>query len=142
MILADNTSKAVVFTQYLGNLEVISEELASRGIKFARVDAMMKQHQRADNIMSFTDDPTTKVLLLSMKAGAAGLNLVVANHCFLLDPALNSGKRADPLVYLHEYELKLGVFFFSGRGTSHRSPASHWPDSSCHSEKANHQGFC
>lgn len=111
MILTDNTSKAVVFTQYLGNLDVISEELASRGIKFARVDAMMKQHQRADNIMSFTDDPTTKVLLLSMKAGAAGLNLVVANHCFLLDPALNSGKRADPLVNLHEYELKLGVFF-------------------------------
>lgn len=92
MIVKDNTSKAVVFTQYLGNLEVIGEELASRGIKFAQVDAKMKQHQRADNIMSFTDDPTTKVLLLSMKAGAAGLNLVVADHCFLLDPALNSGK--------------------------------------------------
>lgn len=92
MIVNDSTSKAVVFTQYLGNLDLISEELARRGIKFARVDAMMKQHQRADNIQSFTEDPSTKILLLSMKAGAAGLNLVVANFCFILDPALNSGK--------------------------------------------------
>ena len=36
----------------------------------------MKQHQRADNIINFTDDTSTKVLLLSMKAGSAGLNLV------------------------------------------------------------------
>lgn len=79
MIVKDNTSKAVVFSQYLGTLDIVSEELARRGVKFARVDAMMKQHQRADSLISITIDPSTKVLLLSMKAGAAGLNLVVAN---------------------------------------------------------------
>jgi SNF2 family DNA or RNA helicase len=26
----------------------------------------------------------------SSAAGAAGLNLMVANHCFLMDPAMNS----------------------------------------------------
>ena len=27
---------------------------------------------------------------ISFAAGAAGLNLMVANHCFLMDPAMNS----------------------------------------------------
>ncbi|KAL7550676.1 hypothetical protein ACHAWF_013896 [Thalassiosira exigua] len=101
MIKQDGTSKAVVFSQYLGTLELASEELAGRGIKFSRVDAMMKQHQRADNIISFTQDPSTKVLLLSMKAGAAGLNLVCANYCFIVDPALNSAAEEQAIDRLH-----------------------------------------
>jgi len=101
MIMRDPTAKAVVFSQYLGTLSLASEELTGRGVKFARVDAMMKQHQRADNIISFTEDPTVKVLLLSMKAGAAGLNLVVANHCFLMDPALNSAAEEQAIDRLH-----------------------------------------
>ena len=61
----------------------------------------MKQHQRADNIASFTNDPSTKVLLLSIKAGAAGLNLVVANHCFLMDPCLNSAAEEQAIDRVH-----------------------------------------
>ncbi|KAL7541871.1 hypothetical protein ACHAXR_011300 [Thalassiosira sp. AJA248-18] len=101
MIKQDSTAKAVVFSQYLGTLNLASEELTRRGIKIARVDAMMKQHQRADNIISFTKDPSTKVLLLSMKAGAAGLNLVVANYCFLMDPTLNSAAEEQAIDRLH-----------------------------------------
>ena len=55
MIGQDSTAKAVVFSQYLGTLTRVGEELMGRGIKFARVDATMKQHQRADNIINFTD---------------------------------------------------------------------------------------
>jgi len=101
MIRKDNTSKAVVFSQYIGTLDMASQELAGRGIKFARVDAMMKQHQRADNIAAFANDPSTKVLLLSMKAGAAGLNLVVANYCFLMDPAMNSAAEEQAIDRIH-----------------------------------------
>ena len=87
--------------------------MMARGINFVRVDGTMQQYQRADSIQSFTNDPQTVVLLLSMRgkhsgdlvllivrfmwpshiffaAGAAGLNLMVANHCFLMDPAMNS----------------------------------------------------
>lgn len=118
MTQKDPTSKAVVFSQFLGTLNVIGEEMTIRGVAFARVDGMMKQHHRADAINSFTTDPKTKVLLLSMRgkkkcslvlrvvlvstrvpnislasfhtAGAAGLNLMAANYCFLMDPAPNS----------------------------------------------------
>ena len=33
---------------------------------------------------------TTYCFIRSFAAGAAGLNLMVANHCFLMDPAMNS----------------------------------------------------
>jgi len=101
MIKHDATAQAVVFSQYIGTLDIISEELTGRGIKFARVDGMMKQHQRADNIARFTTNPSTKVLLLSMKSGAAGLNLVNANHCFIMDPALNSAAEEQAIDRLH-----------------------------------------
>lgn len=63
----DPTSKAVVFSQYLGSLDVAGQEIAARGIAWVRVDGMMKQHQRADAIDSFTNEPNTRVLLLSMR---------------------------------------------------------------------------
>jgi len=67
MTQKDPTSKAVVFSQFLGTLNVIGEEMTIRGVNFERVDGMMKQHHRADAIQSFTTDPKTKVLLLSMR---------------------------------------------------------------------------
>lgn len=63
----DPTSKAVVFSQYLGTLDVAGQEMVARGINFARVDGTMQQHQRADAIHSFTNDQETIVLMLSMR---------------------------------------------------------------------------
>lgn len=63
----------------------------------------MKQYQRADNISNFTTDPETKVLLLSMRAGAAGLNLMAANYCFLMDPATNAAIEEQAIDRIHRY---------------------------------------
>ena len=67
MMRKDKTNKAVVFSQFLGTLDVAGQEMVARGINFARVDGMMKQHHRADAIQSFTNDPNVRVLLLSMR---------------------------------------------------------------------------
>jgi len=97
----DPTSKCVVFSQFLGTLDIVQQELTARGVKFSRVDGNMKQYQRADNIHSFTHEPEVKVLLLSMRAGAAGLNLMAANHCFLMDPATNSAIEEQAIDRIH-----------------------------------------
>ena len=34
-------------------------------------------------------DPPTTIFLLSMRAGAVGINLTQANHVFIMDPCLN-----------------------------------------------------
>jgi SNF2 family DNA or RNA helicase len=67
MIQKDPTSKCVVFSQFLTTLDVAGQEMTARGLTFARVDGGMKQHQRADSILSFTSDPNTRILLLSMR---------------------------------------------------------------------------
>ena len=71
----DPTAKAVVFSQFLGTLDVAGQEMAVRGVNYARVDGMMKQYQRADAIQSFTNDPNTRVLLLSMRGKRYELKL-------------------------------------------------------------------
>ena len=101
MSQTDATSKCVVFSQFLGTLDIAGQELTARGIKFARVDGNMKQYQRADAIHSFTNEPEVCVLLLSMRAGAAGLNLMAANYCFLLDPATNSAIEEQAIDRIH-----------------------------------------
>ena len=75
MIQKDPTSKAVVFSQFLGTLDVAGQEMSVRDINYARVDGMMKQYQRADAIQGFTNDPNTRVLLLSMRGKLYELKL-------------------------------------------------------------------
>ena len=90
MLDKDPKSKCVVFSQYLGALDIASEELQVRGIRFVRIDGKMEQHKRADALLDFSSNPNTRVFFLSMRAGAAGLNLIAADHCFILDAPMNS----------------------------------------------------
>jgi DNA repair protein RAD5 len=87
---ANPKSKCVVFSQYEGVLDVASEELLGRGIAFARIDGNSKQYERADALLEFSSNPDTTVFLLTMRAGAVGLTLTSADHCFILDIAQNS----------------------------------------------------
>lgn len=49
----------------------------------------MSAEARNDAIMRFTDKPNTKIMLISLKAGNAGLNLVAASRVIILDPFWN-----------------------------------------------------
>lgn len=101
MMTRDASSKGVVFSQFLGSLDIAAAELRSRGVKFVRVDGNMKQHQRADALVDFESDPQVRVFLLSMRAGASGLNLVAADHCFILDPPQNSAMEEQAIDRVH-----------------------------------------
>src|ERR1043165_7652655 len=49
----------------------------------------MLRSQRERVINDFNNNPNIKVFLISLKCGSMGLNLVVANRCFLMDPWWN-----------------------------------------------------
>ena len=86
-------SKCVVFSQFGAVLDVAAEELGRAGIRFVRVEGCRKGYQRdqrADAVLDFSADPGVRVLMLSMRAGAAGLNLIAADHCFIMDAVINS----------------------------------------------------
>jgi len=49
----------------------------------------MSAGQRNQAVLDFTDKPECKVMLVSLKAGNAGLNLVAASQVIILDPFWN-----------------------------------------------------
>ncbi|TNY23571.1 SNF2 family N-terminal domain-containing protein [Rhodotorula diobovata] len=90
--------KSLVFSQWTSHLDRIEAVLHEEGITTCRFDGSMRQDKRADVIRSFTtpnktavagsadDKENPMVMLLSLKAGALGLNLTVASQVFLMDP--------------------------------------------------------
>jgi SNF2 family DNA or RNA helicase len=88
---SDLTSKCLVFTQFKASMAWLSSELPKRGFDFRSLDGSMSQKEREEALLAFRDDPPTTVFLLSVRAGAVGINLTEANHVFLMEPLLNPG---------------------------------------------------
>lgn len=82
--------KTVVFSQFTSMLDLVSTAFEKEKIQTLRIDGSVSQTQRAEVLKSFADDDelapgTANVLLVSLKAGGVGLNLVSAAHAILLD---------------------------------------------------------
>ena len=83
--------KTIVFSSFTSFLDLIEVPLAQdeRLSNYTRYDGSMTARDRNEAVMRFTDDPECRVILVSLKAGNAGLNLTVANHVVILDPFWN-----------------------------------------------------
>ncbi|KAG2441423.1 hypothetical protein HYH02_010011 [Chlamydomonas schloesseri] len=86
---ADPTAKALVFTQFSQALEWLKPRLQAEGFGHRTITGDMPPKRRTEAITSFQNDPSTCVFLLSVRAGAVGINLTAANHVFLLEPCMN-----------------------------------------------------
>lgn len=76
------------FTSFLDLLEVPLSQHPDFGV-YTRYDGSMTPHDRNEAVLNFTDNKHCKVMLVSLKAGNAGLNLTAANHVIILDPFWN-----------------------------------------------------
>jgi len=76
----DPTAKCLIFTQFKPTLDLVCKELPQRGFAFRTLTGDMSQQQREEALLSFRDDPPTTVFVLSIRAGAVGINLTEANH--------------------------------------------------------------
>lgn len=79
--------KILVFSQFVGMLELIKKELQERGISFAYLTGQTKNREAV--VASFQDNPDIRVFLISLKAGGVGLNLTQADYVYLVDPWWN-----------------------------------------------------
>jgi len=57
----------------------------------------------------FKSNPNIHVFLISLKAGGVGLNLVVANHAFLVDPWWNPAVEEQAVERIHRIGQKKPV---------------------------------
>jgi hypothetical protein len=80
------TDKAIVFSQFNSTIGWLKAWLVSNGFAFRSIEGSMERERRARAIASFQKDPPTTVFLISLRAGAVGINLTAANKVFLMEP--------------------------------------------------------
>lgn len=86
--LLQNNHQALVFSQYVEYLKIVSQELATRNIAYQYLDGSTPAPMRKKQVQDFQEGKSP-LFLLSLKAGGSGLNLTAADYVIHLDPWWN-----------------------------------------------------
>jgi len=82
-----NNHKVLVFSQFVGMLNLVKERLVQEAIHFEYLDG--KTGNREQKVNNFQKNDLIRVFLISLKAGGTGLNLTEADYVYLIDPWWN-----------------------------------------------------
>ena len=86
----DNQEKVLIFSQWTSLLDLLEIPIDDAGYGYRRYDGSMNAKMRADAVDDFKDDrKNVRLMLVSLKAGNAGLNLNMASQVIILDPFWN-----------------------------------------------------
>lgn len=81
----DTTVKVLIFSQWTSMLDLVEIPLRAEGFTFLRLDGSLTQRDREQVLRRFANDASARIMLISLKAGGVGLNLVSASVVFLVD---------------------------------------------------------
>lgn len=81
--------KTIIFSQFTSLLDLLEVPISREGWNYRRYDGSMSSTARNDAVLDFTDKKECKIMLVSLKAGNAGLNLVAASQVIIFDPFWN-----------------------------------------------------
>lgn len=81
--------KTIIFSQFTSLLDLLEVPIARRGWNYRRYDGSMRPPDRNAAVLDFTDQHDCKIMLVSLKAGNSGLNLVAASQVIVFDPFWN-----------------------------------------------------
>ena len=79
----DPTEKTIVFSQFTSLLDLLEIPISKAGFSYRRYDGGMSASKRNQALIDFQDDDNIKILLVSLKAGNSGLNLVAASQVII-----------------------------------------------------------
>lgn len=108
--LANN--KVLVFSQFIGMLDLLEEKLTQEGISFLRIDGSVKPTERQQLVNEFQENPSVRVFLLSLKAANTGLTLTAADYVFLMDPWWNEAVEQQAIDRTHRIGQTKPVFAY------------------------------
>ena len=97
--LRDEGHQVLVFSQFVGMLELIQARLVTAGIDYLMLTGSTEN--RAELVDEFQSDKTKTVFLLSLKAAGFGLNLTAASYAILYDPWWNPAAEAQAIDRTH-----------------------------------------
>jgi len=86
--LIGSRHKALVFSQFIGHLDIIREYLDEQNITYQYLDGGTSSRQRKERVEAFQAGKGD-LFLISLKAGGLGLNLTAADYVIHMDPWWN-----------------------------------------------------
>lgn len=82
--------RVLIFSQWTSLLDLLEVPMEEKGWGYERYDGSMNAKSRADAVDNFKDPrKNQRIMLVSLKAGNAGLNLNCASQVIILDPFWN-----------------------------------------------------
>lgn len=93
--------KALVFTQFMGEMDRIQELLTEVAIPVLRIDGSVPKEQREERIRDFKKGAPNAVFLIQIKAGGVGLNLQEATRVYITCPAWNPATELQAIGRAH-----------------------------------------
>jgi superfamily II DNA or RNA helicase len=106
-------SKVVVFTQFVKMMDLLSEAFEDNNISYQKFDGSTNAKERADLVNQFqSNEDSTKVFLISLKAGAVGITLTQAEYVFLVDPWWNKAIENQAIDRIHRIGQTKHIFAY------------------------------
>ena len=102
--------KVLIFSQFVGMLEIIAEYLTKEGIVFEYMDGSTRDRRGA--VDRFNSSEEVKVFLLSLKVGGVGLNLTSADTVILFEPWWNPAVEDQAIDRAHRIGQKSTVMAY------------------------------
>lgn len=109
--LKDN--KTLVFSQFKGMLHLIAARCRQQNISYFHFDGDTPVAERQAMVSRFqSEEDQTRVFLISLKSGNAGLNLTAADYVFLVDPWWNTAVQQQAIDRTHRIGQTKKVFAY------------------------------
>lgn len=106
-------NKTLVFSQFKGMLYLIAAQCKALNISYFHFDGDTPIVERQAMVSRFQEsDDTTRVFLISLKSGNAGLNLTAADYVFLVDPWWNTAVQQQAIDRTHRIGQTKSVFAY------------------------------
>ncbi len=109
-MLREGGHKALVFSQFVGMLTLVREELDRRGVPYVYLDGRTRKRQEV--VDTFQKDSDIPFFLISLKAGGVGLNLTAADYVIHIDPWWNPAVEMQATDRTHRIGQDKPVFVY------------------------------
>jgi len=104
----DSGHRMLVFSQFVGMLTILRNQLERDGIRYCYLDGSTKDRLRI--VHEFNSDKTIPLFLISLKAGGVGLNLTGADMVIHFDPWWNPAAEDQATDRAHRIGQKRTVY--------------------------------
>ncbi|KAJ3547989.1 hypothetical protein NM208_g1223 [Fusarium decemcellulare] len=85
----DAPVKSIIFSEWIGMLDLVVQALRIDNISFQRIDGRKSLTQRKKALDIFRNDPSCNVLLATLGSAGVGIDLSAASRVHLLEPGWN-----------------------------------------------------